>query len=42
MEGKLGSGALPEGTWIWDVDLVTDDSPEEGFDLIVTVMPCIT
>lgn len=38
MEGKVASGALPEGTRIWDVDLATDEPPRERFDLIVTVM----
>lgn len=38
MEDKRRSGAFPEGTRIWDLDLVTDDPPAERFDLIVTVM----
>ncbi len=38
MEGKVAAGTLPEGTRVWDVDLVTDDAPDEQFDLVLTVL----
>ena len=35
---KVASGHLPRSTRIWDVDLATDTTPAETFDLVVTLM----
>jgi ubiquinone/menaquinone biosynthesis C-methylase UbiE len=37
MADKVASGILP-GARIWDLDLSTDEPPDEQFDLIVTVL----
>lgn len=38
MEAKVAQGEFPEGTRVWDLDLVTDPVPNENFDLILAVM----
>ncbi|PRZ36597.1 methyltransferase family protein [Antricoccus suffuscus] len=37
-EDKITAGTLPANTRVWDLDLSTGDTPDERFDLIVTVM----
>ena len=41
METKVSTGVIANAR-IWDVDLATQPVPDEQFDLIVTVMTCIT
>ena len=38
MERKVADGVFPDGTRVWDLDLVTQDAPDERFDLILTVL----
>lgn len=35
---KVGSGALPSGSRVWDLDLDVQEPPEESFDLVVSLM----
>lgn len=35
---KVDSGALPSGTRVWELDLSTQQPPEETFDLIVSLL----
>ncbi len=35
---KVAVGTLPSDARIWDLDLATDDVPDDRFDLVVTVM----
>lgn len=35
---KIDAGVLPPTTRLWDLDLATQDTPAEKFDLIVTVL----
>lgn len=35
---KVDSGALPTGTRVWELDLSTQEPPEETFDLIVSLL----
>ncbi len=38
MADKVAAGSLPADARIWGLDLATDPTPDEQFDLIVTVM----
>jgi ubiquinone/menaquinone biosynthesis C-methylase UbiE len=38
MRAKVANGTLPDSTRIWDLDLSTEQVPDERFDLIATVM----
>ena len=38
MADKVAAGSLPADARIWALDLATDPTPDEQFDLIVTVM----
>ncbi|WP_306255114.1 methyltransferase domain-containing protein [Ornithinimicrobium cryptoxanthini] len=35
---KVGSGALPRGSRVWELDLAVEEPPEESFDLIVSLL----
>lgn len=35
---KVGSGALPRGSRVWDLDLADQEPPKESFDLIVSLL----
>ena len=37
MADKIASGALPSSARVWSVDLATEPTPDERFDLVVTV-----
>jgi ubiquinone/menaquinone biosynthesis C-methylase UbiE len=38
MVEKIAAGTLPAGVRIWNLDLATDEVPDERFDLIITVL----
>ena len=38
MERKVADGAFPSGTRVWDLDLTTQQAPDERFDLVLTVL----
>lgn len=35
---KVADGVLPSGTRVWDLDLTTQDAPDERFDLVLAVL----
>lgn len=38
MQGKVDDGTFPAGTRVWDLDLVTDDVPDDRFDVALAVL----
>ena len=38
MEQKVRDDVLPASTRVWDLDLTTQDAPDEQFDLVLTVL----
>jgi ubiquinone/menaquinone biosynthesis C-methylase UbiE len=38
MQRKVEDGTFPAGTRVWDLDLVTDDVPDDRFDVAIALM----
>lgn len=38
LAGKIAAGTLPGSSRVWDIDLATAETPDESFDLIVSMM----